>query len=138
MHTRKGAAVGLAGAQRRERLRDTLVHDVAVAEDLLAALQQFTQARLASIAAEKERDSNIEGKVLDAQIDALGDDARADVAVVVVGAQDELSPPAIARAMAAALPGAVLVEVPGAGHMTPIENPEPVAAALTALVHRAG
>ena len=45
MHTRKGAAVGLAGAQRRERLRDTLVHDVAVAEDLLAALQQFTAAR---------------------------------------------------------------------------------------------
>lgn len=59
-------------------------------------------------------------------------------AVVVVGAQDELSPPAIARAMAVALPDAVLVEVPGAGHMTPIENPEPVAAALTALVHRAG
>ena len=44
MHTRKGAAVGLAGAQRRERLRDTLVHDVALIQQLLAALQQFAAA----------------------------------------------------------------------------------------------
>ena len=60
-----------------------------------AALQQFTQARLASIAAEKERDSNIEGKVLDAQLDVVkklvDSGAPPDVADALVRAQRSLS-----------------------------------------------
>lgn len=59
-------------------------------------------------------------------------------ALVVVGEQDDLTPPEAARAMADALPECELVVVPGAGHMSPIENPEPVAAALSGLLHRAG
>ncbi|MCV2394071.1 alpha/beta hydrolase [Actinotalea sp. M2MS4P-6] len=59
-------------------------------------------------------------------------------AVVVVGEQDDLSPVDQAELMAEALPDATLVVVPSAGHMTPIENPEPVAAALSALLARAG
>lgn len=58
-------------------------------------------------------------------------------ALVVVGEEDELAPVDVARAMAEALACEVVV-VPGAGHMTPIENPEPVAAALSALLQRAG
>lgn len=58
-------------------------------------------------------------------------------ALVVVGEEDELAPVDLARAMAEALACEVVV-VPGAGHMTPIENPEPVAAALSALLQRAG
>lgn len=58
-------------------------------------------------------------------------------AVVVVGEEDEVAPVDVARAMAEGL-GCELVVVPGAGHMTPIENPEPVAAALSGLLHRAG
>jgi pimeloyl-ACP methyl ester carboxylesterase len=45
-------------------------------------------------------------------------------ALVVVGAEDVLSPPADAEAMAAALPQARLAVVPEAGHLTAVETPE--------------
>jgi len=51
-------------------------------------------------------------------------------ALVVVGAQDALTPPVDSEAMAAAIPGARLVTIPGAGHLTPMERPGAVAAAL--------
>ena len=44
--------------------------------------------------------------------------------LVVVGAEDGLTPPAESRKMAAAVKGAKLVEVPGAGHLPNIESPE--------------
>jgi 3-oxoadipate enol-lactonase len=50
--------------------------------------------------------------------------------LVVVGAQDTLTSPADSEAMAAAIPGARLVTIPGAGHLTPMERPGAVAAAL--------
>jgi pimeloyl-ACP methyl ester carboxylesterase len=47
-----------------------------------------------------------------------------------VGELDALTPPADAQAMAEAIPGARLVVVPGASHLTPMERPGAVAAAL--------
>ena len=44
--------------------------------------------------------------------------------MVVVGEEDAITPPADARAMAKAIPGARLVEIPGAGHLAPLEQPE--------------
>jgi pimeloyl-ACP methyl ester carboxylesterase len=43
---------------------------------------------------------------------------------VVVGTRDLLTPPRLGRGIAAAVPGARLVEVPGAGHMLPYEEPD--------------
>jgi pimeloyl-ACP methyl ester carboxylesterase len=43
---------------------------------------------------------------------------------VVVGTRDLLTPLRLGRALAAAIPGARLVEVPGAGHMLPYEEPD--------------
>ena len=43
---------------------------------------------------------------------------------VVVGSRDLLTPPRLGRGLAAAIPGARLVEVPGAGHMLPFEEPD--------------
>jgi len=57
-------------------------------------------------------------------------------ALVLVGAEDEATPLAAARHLEAALPAAELVVVAAAGHMSTIENPEPVAAALDALALR--
>lgn len=54
--------------------------------------------------------------------------------VVLVGQEDEITPPAGAEQMASALPGARLVVVPAAGHMSPVEQPEAVARALDELV----
>jgi pimeloyl-ACP methyl ester carboxylesterase len=51
-------------------------------------------------------------------------------ALVVVGAEDRTTPPGHARDLAAAIPGAVLCEVPDCGHMAPMERPDAVNAAL--------
>lgn len=58
-------------------------------------------------------------------------------ALVVVGEEDELAPLAVARGMSYALADSDLWIVPRAGHMTSIENPQPVASALSRLLRRA-
>lgn len=50
--------------------------------------------------------------------------------LVVVGSEDRLTPPEVAREMAAAIPGATLIEVEGAGHVAPLERPATVNEAL--------
>lgn len=50
--------------------------------------------------------------------------------LLVVGSDDVLSPPAEAEAMAARLPQARVVMIPGAGHLSNLENPGAFAAAL--------
>ncbi len=57
--------------------------------------------------------------------------------VVLVGDQDRLTPAALSELIVSAAPGARLEVVPGAGHMLPMERPEIVVAALTAVVDRA-
>ncbi|MFI9172086.1 alpha/beta fold hydrolase [Streptomyces lincolnensis] len=53
---------------------------------------------------------------------------------VVVGTADRLTPPAQARFLAAALPDCLgVTELPGVGHMTPVEAPEPVSARIREL-----
>ncbi|MDQ1698842.1 MAG: hypothetical protein QOG34_705 [Frankiaceae bacterium] len=54
--------------------------------------------------------------------------------LVIVGDRDRLTPPAHSRAIAAAVPGARLLEVRGAGHVAMLEQPEVVNAALRELV----
>jgi len=46
--------------------------------------------------------------------------------LVVVGAEDELTPPAMSRTMASAIPAATLTTIPGAGHLAPLEAPTAV------------
>lgn len=55
--------------------------------------------------------------------------------LVIVGAEDLLSPPAEAVAMAHAAQQATLVEISEVGHLTPIESPNVVAIALTEWLH---
>lgn len=50
--------------------------------------------------------------------------------LVLVGQEDQPTPPAVAEAMATRIPGSTLVTVPGAGHLTPVEAPEQVNDAL--------
>jgi pimeloyl-ACP methyl ester carboxylesterase len=58
-------------------------------------------------------------------------------AAVLVGERDRLTPPACARSIADALPGAHLTVFPGAGHMLPLERHTEVSAALTTIVEQA-
>jgi pimeloyl-ACP methyl ester carboxylesterase len=50
--------------------------------------------------------------------------------LVLVGDQDELTPPDRAAEIASAIGGARLLEIPGSGHSSPIEQPDLVARAL--------
>jgi pimeloyl-ACP methyl ester carboxylesterase len=62
---------------------------------------------------------------------------RLDLPVlVVVGEDDAITPPDVARAMAAALPQAMLAVIPGAGHTPSVERPIPTAEALAGFVRR--
>ncbi|MGR6921993.1 bifunctional 3-oxoadipate enol-lactonase/4-carboxymuconolactone decarboxylase PcaDC [[Actinomadura] parvosata] len=65
-------------------------------------------------------------------------DLRADLAaitvptLVVAGRDDPATPPAHARELADGIPGATLVELPGAAHLAPADQPERVTEALLA------
>jgi len=50
--------------------------------------------------------------------------------LVLVGELDVISPPAEMRSIAAAIPGSRCVEIPGSGHMSPMEKPAQVNAAI--------
>jgi pimeloyl-ACP methyl ester carboxylesterase len=50
--------------------------------------------------------------------------------LVLVGDEDRLTPPEQSREMAALIPGARLVVVPGSGHLSTLERPDEVGAAL--------
>jgi pimeloyl-ACP methyl ester carboxylesterase len=52
---------------------------------------------------------------------------------IIVGADDAVTPPDIARAMNAAIPRSNLSAIPRAGHMSPVESPDEVNRALRAL-----
>jgi pimeloyl-ACP methyl ester carboxylesterase len=54
--------------------------------------------------------------------------------LVLVGRDDALTPPAMAQAMARQIPGARLVEIPGAGHLSNLERPEAFNAAVRAFL----
>jgi 3-oxoadipate enol-lactonase len=54
--------------------------------------------------------------------------------LVIVGDEDELTPPAQAKAMAEAIPGASLVVVRSAGHLTPLERPAETTDAILAFL----
>jgi len=53
---------------------------------------------------------------------------------VMVGAEDEATPPAMAKAIAEAIPGARMEVLQGAKHLLPIERPEAAARAIAALL----
>lgn len=56
--------------------------------------------------------------------------------LVLAGEHDEVTPPAQAREMAAAIPGADFMGISGAGHLSPLENPDAFNRALAELLER--
>jgi pimeloyl-ACP methyl ester carboxylesterase len=57
-------------------------------------------------------------------------------ALIVVGDEDQITPPEQARAMARAIPRAQLMVVPDAGHLPPVERPEVTTDALREFLRR--
>ena len=56
--------------------------------------------------------------------------------LVLVGDADQLTPPALAQEIAAGIAGAQLTVVPGSGHLSTLEQPQRVTAALVAWLGR--
>ncbi|MEU3653337.1 3-oxoadipate enol-lactonase [Streptomyces sp. NPDC032161] len=97
----------------------------------------FTGTPTAAALVEDQRTCDREGYA--ACCDALaGFDLRAElgrigVPTLVVGGREDLAtPPVKARELADGIPGATLVEIPGAAHLAPAEQPQRVLAALLA------
>ncbi len=69
-------------------------------------------------------------------------DRRPDLAriaaptLVLVGSEDALTPPHFSETLAEGIPGAELVVIPGAGHLTALERPEEFAAAVNDFLSR--
>jgi 3-oxoadipate enol-lactonase len=69
-------------------------------------------------------------------------DPRADLgsitvpALVVVGADDKLTPPDVARQIASEIPGAELAVIPDAGHLVNIEQSDAFNAVLLAFLDK--
>jgi pimeloyl-ACP methyl ester carboxylesterase len=57
---------------------------------------------------------------------------------IVVGSADAMTPPPMSETMAEAIPGAELVVLEGAGHLSNLENPEGFLSALRKLAARVG
>jgi 3-oxoadipate enol-lactonase len=78
------------------------------------------------------------GRAIFARDDILGQLREIDVpALVIVGERDRALPPRIARRMAEAIAGARLEVIADAGHLTTIESPEAVNAALLPFIESA-
>ena len=54
--------------------------------------------------------------------------------LVIVGAEDQVTPPSAARELACNLPQARLIEIPAAGHLSALEDPETVAGYVEAFL----
>jgi pimeloyl-ACP methyl ester carboxylesterase len=95
-------------------------------------LTRFTEAMSAATPAEVVGDfwMTLDAHDKRAALATLGNVAT----LVVVGDRDRLTPVAHSRAIAAAVPGAKLLEVRGAGHVAMLEQPDVVNAALRELV----
>ncbi len=95
-------------------------------------LARFTEAMTAATGAEVVGDfyGTLTAHDKAHALEALG----AVPTLVVVGDRDRLTPPRQARAIAAAVPGARLLGLQGAGHCAMLEQPDAVNAALRELV----
>jgi pimeloyl-ACP methyl ester carboxylesterase len=57
-------------------------------------------------------------------------------ALIVVGEHDAITPPAVARSMHERLAGSTLEVIQGAGHLSPMEQPEAVNRAMARFLER--
>lgn len=137
MDTRAEADGAEARAARDQMIALAQAEGVrAVAERLLPRLvgrsTQQTQPHLVEQVREMMARSPLPGVV--GALGAMRDRADAtpllaDITVptlVVVGQEDEMTPPATARALTDAIPSAAMTVIPGAGHLAPLEAPTAV------------
>lgn len=130
------------GAENRRRLANMVVENgsAAVAAAMLPNLFSpvTSERQQAAIAEMREAIVNTSPQGIAAA--SLGMAERPDVtealssidvpSLLIVGEDDQISTVDEMRGIADAIPGSRFVQIPDAGHMSPLENPEPVNAAI--------
>jgi 3-oxoadipate enol-lactonase len=118
----------------------------AVAEQMIPRLlaPQTLQSRPAVVAAVREMAQGLSATTIENTLLALRD--REDYsgllstvrvpALIVVGEHDAITPPAVARSMHERLAGSTLEVIQGAGHLSPMEQPEAVNRAMARFLER--
>lgn len=134
------------GRQGRDALAEQLLTEGRAA--IAATMEAGLLAPQASVAARARLRSMVENTPYETIVGALGGmrdrvDRTSDLAgygapaAVVVGEFDAVTPPSEAELMVHHLPDAALTVVPGAGHLSPLEQPAAVNEAIRQLWHRA-
>lgn len=126
--------VGRAGGIRTLRTKGM----AALAEGLLPKL--FPEGQRSGPAYDAIREMILESDPKGAQDALVAMASRLDLTkaleritqptLIVVGSEDQLTPPDAAKAMHAAIPNATLAIIDGAGHVAPLTHPEPVNEAI--------
>lgn len=127
------------GKQGRNALAARIQEEgaLAAAEAMLPKMftegvNQETRAEVASWMLESRKETLIaDVMAMRDRADATSRLGEIDIpTTVIVGESDPITPPADARAMAEAIPGARLVIIPGASHLAPVEQGQAVNDAL--------
>ncbi len=129
----RDAAIGLIRAgKRREFLEGFLGRLIAPGSRETPAIRETLRAMGAAVS----DDGLVRGlEAIRDRVDSTPDlPAIQAPALVMVGALDEVTPPARAEAMHSAIPGSRLVVLPDAGHIPPLETPERFRAALASFL----
>jgi pimeloyl-ACP methyl ester carboxylesterase len=145
--SRAGADDEAGRAKRNQAISDVRERGAAAAADAMIDKLLSPEARGRGDMVERVRRMILRQKTetLESDLTAMRD--RADQTsllpeiriptLVIAGELDAITPAGPAREMAAAISGAEFVEIPGAGHLAPVEKPKVVAAALGAFFARA-
>ena len=136
--TRAGADTAEAAANRETFAKNALEKGIGwVASEMAPKLQRVPPLPAADAALRTMIAEGTAAGVAAAQramakrADSKGDLAKIDVpALIVVGAEDKLTPPAESKAMHEAIRGSQLVEIPKAGHVSNVEEPDAFAGAV--------
>jgi pimeloyl-ACP methyl ester carboxylesterase len=139
--TRAAADSPEAAQARRESAARVLQKGAAVVAEAMAPklLSDETRRRRPAVAAAVDRTmraANPQGLAAALRGMAEREDATSllgtiDIPTLVLcGEEDAISPVAEMRGLAQAIPGARFVEIPAAGHLAPLENPQPVNEAI--------
>ncbi|QDT01024.1 alpha/beta fold hydrolase [Adhaeretor mobilis] len=124
--------------EKRQKMASLMqsAKDTEAATSMLSVMLATSKQQHAPSVAEKVKEMILRQSPLAVAAAQLGMAARPDVterlkeitcpALVVCGAEDAISPPAEMRGIANALPNASFLEIPNAGHMTTLENPQAV------------
>ncbi len=104
----------------------------------LVAPARVDDAALADTFLDMARETGVDAFARQQQAIAARPDSRPTLAaircptLVLVGEQDQLTPPALAEEIANGIAGSRLAIIPGAGHLSTLEEPDAVGAALEA------